>query len=157
MQAWRNSVSNAQAQFEHQHNRLMNLDLTEKHGAEVWLRHNQALEQQESLVARECAQVGAQIQQVNHRRRDAQERVRGELSRLARRRDEAVMKSWQIEAHCLQMEELLRQHNIDIPTVTADDDDEDGDEEAELDGLEQEIDDSVDPADRSERKRMRTE
>ena len=106
-------------------------------------------------MTRECAKVGGQIHEVNHRRKESQERARGELSRLLRRRDEAVMKSWQIEAHCLHMEDTLRQHNITIPSSKEGDEEDEDEAETELDN-----DYMIDPADDdddSNNKRLRIE
>jgi len=105
------------------------------------------------MMTRECAKVGGQIHEVNHRRKESQERARGELSRLLRRRDEAVMKSWQIEAHCLHMEDTLRQHNITFPSSKEGDEEED-----QEDGAETEQDNMIDPDDdNSNNKRLRVE
>jgi hypothetical protein len=107
------------------------------------------------MMTRECAKVGGQIHEVNHRRKESQERARGELSRLLRRRDEAVMKSWQIEAHCLHMEDTLRQHNITIPSSKEGDEEDEDEAETELDN-----DYMIDPADDdddSNNKRLRIE
>ena len=111
------------------------------------------------MVTRECAKVGGQIHEVNHRRKESQERARGELSRLLRRRDEAVMKSWQIEAHCLHMEDTLRQHNITIPSSKEGDEEEEEEEDQE-DEAETEQDNMIDPDDDdddSNNKRLRIE
>jgi hypothetical protein len=107
------------------------------------------------MMTRECAKVGGQIHEVNHRRKESQERARGEFSRLLRRRDEAVMKSWQIEAHCLHMEDTLRQHNITIPSSKEGDEEDEDEAETELDN-----DYMIDPADDdddSNNKRLRIE
>ena len=91
---------------------------------------------------------------MNHRRKESQERARGDLSRLLRRRDEAVMKSWQIEAHCLHMEEILHQHNISLPASIEVDEDEDEDENE----VEKEYENIADPDDNTNNsKRLRIE
>ena len=42
MQAWRKAVSNAKAQFDHQQNRLMNLEVTSEEDLKAhWLEYNQ--------------------------------------------------------------------------------------------------------------------
>eukprot|EP00326_Haptolina_ericina_P030515 CAMPEP_0181171352 /NCGR_PEP_ID=MMETSP1096-20121128/1862_1 /TAXON_ID=156174 ORGANISM="Chrysochromulina ericina, Strain CCMP281" /NCGR_SAMPLE_ID=MMETSP1096 /ASSEMBLY_ACC=CAM_ASM_000453 /LENGTH=147 /DNA_ID=CAMNT_0023258991 /DNA_START=112 /DNA_END=555 /DNA_ORIENTATION=- len=42
--AWQASVDNAHSQLEHQANRLCNLELLQKHGANAWRAHLNALE-----------------------------------------------------------------------------------------------------------------
>jgi hypothetical protein len=109
------------------------------------------------MVTRECAKVGGQIHEVNHRRKESQERARGELSRLLRRRDEAVMKSWQIEAHCLHMEDNLRQHNITIPSSKEGDEEDQEDQEDEAETEQDNMIDPDDDDDDSNNKRLRIE
>ena len=107
VQAWRSSVDNAKVQLEHQGNRLMNLELAEKNASDVWLYNNQLLEKYEGVISQKISQVQDDIQAVNRQRKDEQDRVRNELNRLIRRRDDSIYKSWQINHACKQMEATL--------------------------------------------------
>jgi hypothetical protein len=51
IQAWKKALSNVKSQFENQSNRLLNLELAEAHGANVWLHHNNALEGQSYAIS----------------------------------------------------------------------------------------------------------
>jgi hypothetical protein len=50
LQAWKKALSNVKSQFENQSNRLLNLELAEAHGANVWLHHNNSLEGQSYVI-----------------------------------------------------------------------------------------------------------
>ncbi|CAN0374949.1 unnamed protein product [Discosporangium mesarthrocarpum] len=55
--AWREAVNNARAQTEHQLNRLLNLELLQNYGSNVWLEHNKATEGMEAVLTAQVSQV----------------------------------------------------------------------------------------------------
>jgi len=71
--AWKSAVNNARAQLEHQHNRLVNLELLQKYGPQAWLQQNKALDQFKSTMELEAEQAGQRASDANVKRKRAQE------------------------------------------------------------------------------------
>lgn len=83
------------------------MDLAEKYGADVWLQHNKSLENMAECLSLQATNTQKEVQVLNYSRKVAQDSIRDELSKMIKRRDDAIYKSWQIEAHCNQMEQTL--------------------------------------------------
>ena len=66
LKAWGRSVGNAQAQLEHQDNRLVNLELLQRHGANTWRAHLQALE----AIATRYAAEKDELRNRRHQKRE---------------------------------------------------------------------------------------
>lgn len=113
LKAWGRAVGNAQAQLEHQDNRVVNLELLQKHGANTWRAHLQALEAIATRYAAEKDELGVQIDALNRKRKLEQTEVGPKLQRLEAEWVAAVKKNATIEAACEQLEgdcAILRQH-----------------------------------------------
>ena len=96
---------------------MLNLELAEKYGSEVWLQHNKAIEQLDSRFLHHINEdVFKKIQSVNLERKEKQEHARRELYKMHYKRDEAILKSWQIEQNCAQIGAILQSRNIPLPT-----------------------------------------
>lgn len=91
------------------------MELAEKHSTDIWLQGNTITEMHERIIAAKNDQIQNEIQHLNYYRKDKQEKVKSELSKLTRRRDDAVLKSWYINASCHQMEETLRHRGEEVP------------------------------------------
>jgi len=110
--AWQASVDNAQAQLEHQANRLCNLELLQKHGANAWRAHLNALEAANGSVSLAKDAVVAEIEAVNRKRKAEQTEVAPKLLKLESEWVSAVRKNIEIESQCLRLEQecvLLRE------------------------------------------------
>ena len=102
--AWQRAVDNAQAQLEHQSNRLVNLELLQKHGANLWRLNLQGLEAASARLEREQSAVGAEIEALNRKRKAEQTEVGPKLARLEAEWVAAVKKNMQIEAATQRLE-----------------------------------------------------
>lgn len=102
--AWQRAVDNAQAQLEHQSNRLVNLELLQKHGANLWRLNLQGLEAASARLEREQSAVGAEIEALNRKRKADQTEVGPKLACLEAEWVAAVKKNMQIEAATQRLE-----------------------------------------------------
>eukprot|EP00908_Phaeocystis_cordata_P006975 Transcript_17617.p3 GENE.Transcript_17617~~Transcript_17617.p3 ORF type:complete len:155 (-),score=64.44 Transcript_17617:24-488(-) len=102
--AWRRAVENAEAQLEHQANRLTNLELLQKHGANLWLAHLNALSGASAGLAAVHTDLAGQIEAVNRKRKAEQIEVGPHLTRLETEWVGAVKKNLEIEGHCMRLE-----------------------------------------------------
>ncbi|KAI9338085.1 Pre-mRNA-splicing factor SPF27 [Zopfochytrium polystomum] len=102
--AWESAVSNAHAQLEHQHSRLINLELIKKYGGNAWRVHNYQLE---SLVERAKEAVARQKEEMtalNKERKIEQLRVGTTLNALESRWAELVDQSLRVDIACQILE-----------------------------------------------------
>eukprot|EP00937_MAST-01D_sp_MAST-1D-sp2_P002041 g2041.t1 len=83
---WRAALCNAHAQLQHQHTRLLNLELFKKFGTNAWRAHINALVPAQRCAQRDLAAVQAQCEALNARRKAVQERHGAQLRRLAGKR-----------------------------------------------------------------------
>ncbi|CAN0333262.1 unnamed protein product [Pylaiella littoralis] len=98
--AWKRSLDNARAQTEHQHNRLLNLELLQNYGASMWLGHNKAEEGTEAAVASQAKRAREEAESVNIKRKTSQEVAERTLWNLARKRAEGFDKNLKIQLAC---------------------------------------------------------
>ncbi|KAL1511901.1 hypothetical protein AB1Y20_005183 [Prymnesium parvum] len=105
MSAWHKSIENAQAQLEHQANRLVNLELLQKHGNNVWKAQLNALDAANNSVARMIAETDASIEAVNKRRKLDQTKAGSTLVQLEGKWVSMVKKNIEIESHCMRLEQ----------------------------------------------------
>uniref|UniRef100_A0A7S0L8W3 Pre-mRNA-splicing factor SPF27 n=1 Tax=Coccolithus braarudii TaxID=221442 RepID=A0A7S0L8W3_9EUKA len=116
--AWARAVGNAQAQLEHQANRLDNLELLQKFGANQWRIHLNSLEAANSRLAEEQAVLVTEIADVNRKRKLEQVEVGPKLSQLEADWVSTVKKNLEIEGQVarLDMECAAYRQQLD-PTV----------------------------------------
>ncbi len=69
---WQSALENAQAQLEHQENRLMNLELVGKFGSNSWKLANYQLEGILARLKLELDGLRGQILEINRNRRESQ-------------------------------------------------------------------------------------
>mmetsp|Transcript_62747 Transcript_62747/g.86266 ORF Transcript_62747/g.86266 Transcript_62747/m.86266 type:complete len:240 (-) Transcript_62747:396-1115(-) len=74
-QAWRTAVNNARAAVEHQHNRLVNLELLQRYGARAWLQQNKALDKIKTSIDKQKEEMANAISEVNLKRKRSQEKL----------------------------------------------------------------------------------
>uniref|UniRef100_A0A7S0J100 Pre-mRNA-splicing factor SPF27 n=1 Tax=Calcidiscus leptoporus TaxID=127549 RepID=A0A7S0J100_9EUKA len=102
--AWERAVGNAQAQLEHQANRLDNLELLQKYGANLWRLHLNGLEAANSRLADEQAGLVSQIAELNRKRKLEQVEVGPKLSQLEADWVSTVKKNLEIEGQIARLE-----------------------------------------------------
>ena len=71
---------------EHSANRLINLELTEKHNSAVWLHHNAAVGRLSENLAHSVSGIKRKIDDVNIYRRVAQEKEINKVAKLTRKK-----------------------------------------------------------------------
>lgn len=81
-QAWRTAVNNARASVEHQHNRLVNLELLQRYGARAWLQQNKALEKIKTSIDKQTSDIESTISEVNLKRKRSQEQLAPRMALL---------------------------------------------------------------------------
>lgn len=112
-QAWRSAVSNAKAQLEHQHNRLVNLELLQKFGAQAWLQQNKALETMASAVEQQAERAAKAAEASNLKRKHTQEKAGPRLGNLQYEVRKAVEENMQLNLACA----LLRRDTKRLKTA----------------------------------------
>ncbi|CAN0471468.1 unnamed protein product [Ascophyllum nodosum] len=113
--AWKRALNNIRAQTEHQHNRLLNLELLQNYGASMWLGDNKAEEGTEAAIAAQEKEDPEEAEQVNVRRKMSQEDAERALRNLAKKRTEGFDKNVQIQVAC----ETLRAEVKRLKTLAA--------------------------------------
>eukprot|EP00842_Homolaphlyctis_polyrhiza_P006370 jgi/Hompol1/6734/HPOL_003601-RA len=87
---WDAAINNALAQLEHQNQRIVNLELIAKFGANAWLIHNYQMEAAIKSIKKQIDDVQAEIDSVNKARKTDQMRAKPALAALAQRWSELV-------------------------------------------------------------------
>ncbi|KAJ3272485.1 hypothetical protein HK104_004474 [Borealophlyctis nickersoniae] len=82
---WRAAVEASQAQLEHQHNRLINLELINKFGPNAWRLHNFQLEHAVSMLQAEGSSTKLAVVQLNKQRKVEQMKAGNSLQALEAR------------------------------------------------------------------------
>eukprot|EP00316_Scyphosphaera_apsteinii_P012591 CAMPEP_0119301026 /NCGR_PEP_ID=MMETSP1333-20130426/2890_1 /TAXON_ID=418940 /ORGANISM="Scyphosphaera apsteinii, Strain RCC1455" /LENGTH=226 /DNA_ID=CAMNT_0007302997 /DNA_START=54 /DNA_END=734 /DNA_ORIENTATION=+ len=102
--AWDRAVHNAEAQLEHQSNRIDNLELMQKYGANLWRVHLNSLEAASRRLESEQAELSQQIDTLNRKRKLEQNDVGPKLQRLEAEWVNAVKKNLEIEGAVARLE-----------------------------------------------------
>lgn len=105
--AWRAALDNASAQLEHQHNRLVNLELMLKFGPEVWRAHNESLAAHVARLQAELAETKKATDNMNRERKLQQMAAATELQSLEEDYMNVVLKNADIDLACRQLEQKL--------------------------------------------------
>ncbi|KAG0229689.1 hypothetical protein BGW42_001396 [Actinomortierella wolfii] len=112
-ETWKAAVANANAQLEHQQQRLVNLELLQKYGANAWNIHNYQLEYQLSQLRQHVDSKRHLVNELNKQRKRDQLDAAETLQRLERQWADLVSATLQVDvaAASLQQElDLLRAH-----------------------------------------------
>ncbi|KAL6056804.1 Pre-mRNA-splicing factor SPF27 [Balamuthia mandrillaris] len=108
-QQWRKAIANAEAQLEHQNQRLTNLNLLSQYGANAWLVHNGQVEGLQRRLQQQIAAVRQEINEVNRQRKTEQDGASAKLSHLEMQWHELSHKNIHIDLACQQMEKEIEQ------------------------------------------------
>jgi pre-mRNA-splicing factor SPF27 len=90
VQDWKQALDNAEAQLEHQGNRVMNLELLAQYGSKAWQVHNFQLEGMLDVLKSELQTLKDQILGLNQERQEAQMEVAGSLQSMESKWQELV-------------------------------------------------------------------
>eukprot|EP00771_Trimastix_marina_P001378 gnl/Trimastix_PCT/2448.p1 GENE.gnl/Trimastix_PCT/2448~~gnl/Trimastix_PCT/2448.p1 ORF type:complete len:457 (-),score=118.84 gnl/Trimastix_PCT/2448:721-2091(-) len=107
LKQWEDAITNAEAQLEHQHLRLMNLFLYNKYGPQKWARYNQIMQGKVDALSQERMALRDEITDINRRRKMDQVAAGSKLESMESEFQGLVRKNMEIEAACLRMEEEL--------------------------------------------------
>ena len=81
-ESWTSAVDNANAQLEHQQNRVLNLQLLLKHGPNVWRAQNEQLNSLLTRMQERLDEVKGDVGYINRERKLEQESVGQELGQM---------------------------------------------------------------------------
>ena len=101
--AWRRAVDNAQAQLDHQGNRICNLELLQQYGANAWRAHLNSLEAASKALGAGVAAAAAEVEATNRKRKAEQTEAGPRLMRLEAEWVQGVKKNLEIESQCLRL------------------------------------------------------
>jgi len=93
---WKRVAENAQAQIEHSRNRLMNLEMMQKYGERMWVKHLSDLEIYEESLKRESQRVRKAVEDTNKFRKLEQVGCGNDLRNLTREWEEYVERNGKI-------------------------------------------------------------
>ena len=102
--AWQKALENAQAQLQHQKNRILNLELLLKYGPDCWRAKNDHLATHLSSLNQQLASTQRSIDDTNKERKLQQEIAGRELSALHNEYLTLLSKNAQLECLCQQLE-----------------------------------------------------
>eukprot|EP00730_Choanoeca_flexa_P015201 TRINITY_DN6921_c0_g1_i2.p1 TRINITY_DN6921_c0_g1~~TRINITY_DN6921_c0_g1_i2.p1 ORF type:complete len:175 (+),score=22.70 TRINITY_DN6921_c0_g1_i2:329-853(+) len=97
LDAWKESISNARAQLQHQMTRIENLELMTNYGGQKWTRYVDQLEKLKAQVEVEVTQAREALEQLNWERQQEQTKAGQELYELELQWGELIMKNYQLE------------------------------------------------------------
>ena len=81
-EAWKACVRNAEAQLEHQSNRILNLKLLKKYGADKWKSYNATLANSQKELENKVSECKEAVNNINRKRKVSQENSKNEFARL---------------------------------------------------------------------------
>lgn len=96
--AWHNSIANCRAQYEHQKNRIMNLELELEHGEGVWKQFNGALEGAARQTERLTESAIKDKNIINSQRIHNQKVHAPQLGRVTGKRNETLVRTLNLQS-----------------------------------------------------------
>ena len=112
VQSWRKAVANAKVQYEHQSNRLINMELLEAHGGPLWLQHNKAVDGMQKQVDMNIQGIKRKCDDINSLRKQEQEHVRPALENMSRKGSDTLMKAWIIKQSCDDIDMMAKKKKL---------------------------------------------
>ncbi|KAF9965961.1 hypothetical protein BGZ70_003683 [Mortierella alpina] len=106
---WIKALENANAQLEHQNQRILNLELVQKFGGNAWNVHNYQLEYDLSLLQKAVDEKKAEVIELNKLRKRDQLDVAESLQRLEAKWAEMISSTLQVEVASASLEAELEQ------------------------------------------------
>ncbi|GMH35039.1 hypothetical protein BSKO_02907 [Bryopsis sp. KO-2023] len=105
--AWGKALDNAHSQLEHQHLRLLNLELYLKYGAEVWKIGNAENTVKKEELEMEVEKIKKTIEGINQERKLSQISIGSDLKKHEQEWFQLVEKNQGIQAACQTLEEEI--------------------------------------------------
>ncbi|KAG9071158.1 hypothetical protein KI688_008701 [Linnemannia hyalina] len=106
---WLKALDNANAQLEHQNQRVLNLELVQKFGGNAWNIHNYQLEYDVSLLRGAVDKKKAEVMELNKLRKRDQMDVAESLQRLEAKWAEMISSTLQVEVASASLQAELAQ------------------------------------------------
>ncbi|KAF9409795.1 hypothetical protein BGZ94_001856 [Podila epigama] len=106
---WLRALDNANAQLEHQNQRILNLELVQKFGGNAWNIHNYQLEYDLSQLKKKVDEKRAEVTELNKLRKKDQLEVAESLQRLEAKWAELISSTLQVEVASAALETELEQ------------------------------------------------
>ncbi|KAG0200479.1 hypothetical protein BGX28_006452 [Mortierella sp. GBA30] len=106
---WTKALENADAQLEHQSQRILNLELVQKFGSNAWNVHNYQLEYDLSLLRKAVDEKKAEVIELNKLRKRDQLDVAESLQRLEAKWAEMISSTLQVEVASASLAAELEQ------------------------------------------------
>ncbi|GJJ73823.1 pre-mRNA-splicing factor SPF27 [Entomortierella parvispora] len=106
---WHNALDNANAQLEHQNQRILNLELVQKFGNNAWNIHNYQLEYDLSMIRNAVDEKKSEIMELNKLRKRDQLDVAESLQRLEAKWAELISSTLQVEVASAGLVQELEQ------------------------------------------------
>ncbi|KAJ3092092.1 hypothetical protein HK102_010811 [Quaeritorhiza haematococci] len=126
LQSWMQALDNARCQLEHQHNRLINLELLNKFGSNAWRLNTFQLEQAVKNVENELAEIRGAVLMLNKNRKIDQLKGGSTIRALEARWTELVQQVVQVdaanrafEAHLAQLRDQKESIEKHLATATS--------------------------------------
>ncbi|KAF9942199.1 hypothetical protein BGZ65_007731 [Modicella reniformis] len=109
---WLKAVDNANAQLEHQNQRILNLELVQKFGGNSWNVHNYQMEYKLSLLRKAVDDKRAEINELHKLRKRDQMDAAESFQRLEAKWAEMISSTLQVEVASASMEAELQQLKV---------------------------------------------
>ncbi|KAF8938062.1 Pre-mRNA-splicing factor SPF27 [Dissophora ornata] len=106
---WLKALDNANAQLEHQNQRILNLELVQKFGGNAWNVHNYQMEYDLSLLRKAVDDKRSEVIELNKLRKRDQLEVAESLQRLEAKWAEMISSTLQVEVASASLETELEQ------------------------------------------------
>ncbi|KAK9804653.1 hypothetical protein WJX73_005088 [Symbiochloris irregularis] len=107
VQAWRDALSNAQTQLEHQHNWLLNLELAQKYGPKAWQANVAGLDAAHKSLDKHVKDTDRMVEEINVRRALLQQSIATQLQEAEADWTVQVAKNRQIELANANLEKIV--------------------------------------------------
>ncbi|ORY92214.1 Pre-mRNA-splicing factor SPF27 [Syncephalastrum racemosum] len=108
-EAWQAAVNNSKAQLEAESNRLINLELLQKYGANAWRVHNYMLEAHLKRIQAANEDMKNKILQINRERKMDQTQAAGSLRSLEDKWSDLVSQNLQVDIACTALEQEVEE------------------------------------------------
>ncbi|KAF9918632.1 hypothetical protein BX616_007215 [Lobosporangium transversale] len=106
---WLEALDNANAQLEHQSQRILNLELIQKFGSNAWNVHNYQMEYDLSLLRKAVDEKRSEVVELNKLRKRDQTEIAESLQRLEAKWAELISSTLQVEVASTSLEAELAQ------------------------------------------------
>lgn len=112
--AWTESIDNSMAQLEHQHVRLMNLELMSDFSKEMWQTYLEMLTSLQAKAQTRLDDLRREIQEVNWERKTKQQSAGEKLKTLEVQWVMLVSKNYEIEQECVKLCNMIENLKIKL-------------------------------------------